>query len=624
MSAAETIEEITVQANGLRMHALAAGPADGPLVVLLHGFPELARSWRRQLPALAAAGYRAVAPDQRGYGETELRGPYDAGTLARDVVELVRALGRERATLVGHDWGGAVAWTAAREHPEVVERLVALNCPPPEVLSRELRSSFRQLRRSWYMAFFQLPWLPERRMTRDGAAVVGAGARRWLAQPRGVEPRRRLSSYRAAFSRPGRAKAAIDWYRTAFRRSLVPRRRRAATAHLGADARALGHGRIAFSAPSSSSVPSCHECSHRGTSLRSCSSRRPGTSCRTKLPNGSTWSCCDGWGRPRSRGRGSARCCGRVDDRHTARGAAHRGRSRHVARRDRRRGRVRRDRWQQPAGRRLLARQRTPGGDCPTCPSSVDHAAAASWRGRFFVVGGYGADRRPLRAAYVFDGTALAPASAPAGCTCRSRRGRHGRAGSSTSSAAAPTKASRGRCSSSTCARCAGRRPRARRAASISRRPRSVGIVYVLGGRRAGYDTNVATVEAYDPRTRRWRRLPPIPGARGGTGAAGLAGRIVSVGGEEPAGTIGSVYAYDIARKRWTTLPSLPTPRHGLGVVAHGGRVWAIAGRARAGADGQRRRRVARRARLGGIGGASLVAELRRSFRGKDAGTDRI
>ena len=226
VSVAETIEELTVQADGLRMHALAAGPADGPLVVLLHGFPELARSWRRQLPALAAAGYRAVAPDQRGYGETELRGPYDASTLARDVIELVRALGRDRVSLVGHDWGGAVAWTAAREHPEVVERLVALNCPPPDVLSHALRSSLRQLRRSWYMAFFQLPWLPERRMTRDGAAVVGR-ALVGGSHNRAAWSREEVASYRAAFSRPGRAKAAIDWYRTAFRRSLVPRRRRA-------------------------------------------------------------------------------------------------------------------------------------------------------------------------------------------------------------------------------------------------------------------------------------------------------------------------------------------------------------------------------------------------------------
>ncbi len=219
------MEHIWIETERLRMHALAEGPADGPLVVLLHGFPELARSWRHQLPALAAAGYRAVAPDQRGYGETDIEGPYDTGTLSHDVVDLVRALGRERATLVGHDWGGAVAWVVARNHPALVERLVAVNCPPPAVLTRALLHSPRQLRRSWYLLFFQVPWLPERRMARDGAAVVAralVGGSHVRAAWTTVE----IDAYRAAFARPGRAKAAIDWYRAAFRRSFVPRRRR--------------------------------------------------------------------------------------------------------------------------------------------------------------------------------------------------------------------------------------------------------------------------------------------------------------------------------------------------------------------------------------------------------------
>ena len=104
------------------------------------------------------------------------------------------------------------------------------------------------------------------------------------------------------------------------------------------------------------------------------------------------------------------------------------------------------------------------------------------------------------------------------------------------------------------------------------------GVVYVIGGRRAGYDTNLAIVEAYDPALRRWRRLPALPDARGGTGAAAIAGRVVSIGGEEPDGAIRTVFAYDVSRGRWSALPDLPTPRHGLGVVALSGRVWAIAG----------------------------------------------
>lgn len=218
------METLTLDANGIRFHALADGPPDGPLVLCLHGFPELARSWRHQLPALAKAGCRAVAPDLRGYGQTELRGPYDMGTLVDDVVGLVGALGRDRAVVVGHDWGGAVAWSVAALRPSVVERLVVLNCPPPAELRRALVRSPRQLRKSWYILFFQLPWLPERRLAANRAEVV-ARALVGGSHRRGVWPSDELEAYRSAFARPGRARAAIDWYRVAFRRALRPRRR---------------------------------------------------------------------------------------------------------------------------------------------------------------------------------------------------------------------------------------------------------------------------------------------------------------------------------------------------------------------------------------------------------------
>jgi hypothetical protein len=104
------------------------------------------------------------------------------------------------------------------------------------------------------------------------------------------------------------------------------------------------------------------------------------------------------------------------------------------------------------------------------------------------------------------------------------------------------------------------------------------GRIYALGGRTAGYDTNLATFEVWTPGTKHWRRLPKLPEPRGGTGAAAVAGSIVSVGGEAPSGTIGSVFAYDLGRGRWRRLPDLPTPRHGLGVVAVGTRVYAVAG----------------------------------------------
>jgi epoxide hydrolase 4 len=216
-------QSLELRANGARFHAVAAGPGDGRLVLLLHGFPESSRSWRHQLPALAEAGFRAVAPDLRGYGESDTHGPYDLETLAADVAGLVETLGRERATVVGHDWGGAVAWASAHHVPERVERLVVLNCPHPASIGRELLTNPRQLRKASYMLLFQLPWLPERRLTRNGAAAV-ARALRGGSHVREAWPREELDRAREAFLRPGVATAALGYYRTAARRPRMTRR----------------------------------------------------------------------------------------------------------------------------------------------------------------------------------------------------------------------------------------------------------------------------------------------------------------------------------------------------------------------------------------------------------------
>ncbi len=217
------LREFDVTANGIRFHALAAGPADGPLVLLLHGFPELARSWRHQLPALAAAGFRAVAPDLRGYGRTERRGPYDTATLAGDVAGLVTALGAPSAAVVAHDWGGVIGWSAAARHPSVVARLAVLNGPPLPALAAEVLRNPRQARRSRYVAFFQLPLLPERRLTRDGAAQV-ARALRGGSHVRDAWPPEELALYRAAFADRAAAAAALAYYRSAVRRVGAERR----------------------------------------------------------------------------------------------------------------------------------------------------------------------------------------------------------------------------------------------------------------------------------------------------------------------------------------------------------------------------------------------------------------
>ncbi len=211
-----------VEAASLRFHALAQGPEDGPLVLLLHGFPELSRSWRHQLPALAAAGYRAVAPDLRGYGGTDALGPYDVRTLARDVDALIGALGRERATVVGHDWGGVIAWAAAHLHPDRVERLAIMNAPHPVLMKKELTASGDQRHRSRYILQFQVPFLPERRLSRDRGAAI-ARALRGGSYVRDAWPDEELEHYRRAFDEPRKLRGPLAYYRTAFRNALLRR-----------------------------------------------------------------------------------------------------------------------------------------------------------------------------------------------------------------------------------------------------------------------------------------------------------------------------------------------------------------------------------------------------------------
>jgi pimeloyl-ACP methyl ester carboxylesterase len=213
---------VKLRANGIEFAALADGPEDGPLVLLLHGFPELSRSWRHQLPALGVAGYCAVAPDLRGYGDTEARGPYDLRTLAADVEGLIGALGREHAVVVGHDWGGVIAWAAAHIHRDRVARLAILNAPHPRLMSEELFASGEQRRRSRYVLQFQVPLYPERRLSRDRGAEI-ARALRGGSHVRSAWSDDELEHYRNAFSEPSRLRGPLAYYRTAFRRALLRR-----------------------------------------------------------------------------------------------------------------------------------------------------------------------------------------------------------------------------------------------------------------------------------------------------------------------------------------------------------------------------------------------------------------
>lgn len=210
-----------VTANGARFHLAEHGPADGELVVLLHGFPEFWWSWRHQLVALGDAGYRVVAPDLRGYGASDKppRG-YDAYTLSSDVAGMVRALGARDAMVVGHDWGGMLAWTVATLHPGVVRRLAVVGMPHPVRLRQALLRDRAQLRASSYIGFFQLPKAPEARLLKDDGAYVGRLLERWGGP--GFPDAETEARCREAMSIPGAAHSALEWYRWAVRSLTRP------------------------------------------------------------------------------------------------------------------------------------------------------------------------------------------------------------------------------------------------------------------------------------------------------------------------------------------------------------------------------------------------------------------
>lgn len=202
-----------VTANGIRLHIVEAGA--GPLVLLLHGFPEFWWSWRHQLTGLADAGFRVVAPDLRGYGASDKppRG-YDAPTLAADVAGLIRSLGERDAVVVGHDWGGHLAWSVAALHPNVVRRIAVLSIPHPLRWISAIRDG-EQRAASGYLFRFQAPWAPERWIVADDAANVAALLRRWGGPGfPDAETERRCREAIQILLTPNRA---LEYYRWALR-----------------------------------------------------------------------------------------------------------------------------------------------------------------------------------------------------------------------------------------------------------------------------------------------------------------------------------------------------------------------------------------------------------------------
>ena len=214
----DLVEHRYADLGDVRLHYVEAG--EGPLVVLLHGFPQFWYMWRGQIPALVEAGFRVAAPDMRGYNLSEkpLRvSDYRVELLARDVERLILALGAESAVVVGHDWGAIAAWFTAMRHPERVAKLAILNVPHPVRFMRGL-FTLEQLRKSWYVFALQTPGSPGRRIEREVFARFLLDIRRDPSRP-GTFSEEDVERYTEAMARPGSLTAACNYYRALFRRN---------------------------------------------------------------------------------------------------------------------------------------------------------------------------------------------------------------------------------------------------------------------------------------------------------------------------------------------------------------------------------------------------------------------
>ncbi|HSJ16331.1 MAG TPA: alpha/beta fold hydrolase [Longimicrobiales bacterium] len=212
-----------IAGDGVTLHVARAGA--GPPVLLLHGFPENWQTWQHQMGPLAAAGLEVLAPDLRGYHLSDRpagRAAYRLRHLVADAAALIRATPHGRAHVVGHDWGGSIAWSLAAEHPELVDRLVIMNAPHLGTYLREVRRP-PQLLRSWYVGFFQLPMLPERMLAAHDFRVIRR-LFRGTARP-GVYDEAQIERYVQALAQPGALTAALNYYRALGGRDLARARR---------------------------------------------------------------------------------------------------------------------------------------------------------------------------------------------------------------------------------------------------------------------------------------------------------------------------------------------------------------------------------------------------------------
>jgi len=216
---APNLEHVFLPTNGIRLHVVQTGSRYGSLVILLHGFPEFWYGWRNQIQPLANAGFRVWAPDQRGYYLSDKpRGinSYTLDELAKDVVGLIDAADVDKCYLAGHDWGAAVAWWVALRYPERLHKLAILNVPHPAVMMKTLSSSLAQLKKSWYMFFFQIPFLSEA-ILRNNDFELLIKMLRSSSKP-GSFNKGDLDQYLHAWWRKDSITSMLNWYRAAIQK----------------------------------------------------------------------------------------------------------------------------------------------------------------------------------------------------------------------------------------------------------------------------------------------------------------------------------------------------------------------------------------------------------------------
>lgn len=216
----ETWKHNHATVNGIRMHYVTQG--EGKLLLLLHGFPDFWYLWRHQIPILGKH-FQVVAPDLRGYNETEKPRSieqYRLSIIATDIVDLIRVLGKEEAIIVGHDWGGVTAWFLAAIHPQTCEKLVILNAPHPNAYTSKAKHSLRQLQKSWYVFFFQTPNIPEEVLSRENFSFLKKMLLESFSK-KDVLTDEDLRAYERAWAIPGAMRAALNYYRANLNPSIL-------------------------------------------------------------------------------------------------------------------------------------------------------------------------------------------------------------------------------------------------------------------------------------------------------------------------------------------------------------------------------------------------------------------